>query len=285
MEEALKRGHEVLVVDNLSTGNRAFLEKDVPLKVMDVRDEQIHALFEAFQPEGIIHLAAQVSVPHSVADPSADAQINILGTLNILKAMKALQKRPTIVFASSAAIYGEPQYLPIDEVHPKNPTSPYGLSKWTAEKYIELWAKTDGISFMNLRFANVYGPRQGEMQEGGVVAKFLSQMKAQKECVIYGDGRQTRDFVYVKDVAKGVVMAAENPQNEALNIGTGKPITVDALYEESAKSLNVDAKPLYGEKRTGDIVDSYFDVTKAKQIFEFEAQTQLPAGILKIIQG
>lgn len=283
VDALLKAGHEVLVVDNLSSGKKENLPPEVPFYQMDITDPGIAGIFEAARPQAVIHQAAQVAVPVSLRDPVFDARVNIIGTLNLLEAARRV-KVGKMVFASSAAVYGNPNYLPVDEDHDLRPLSGYGISKHTVERYLEAYQELYGLSWTALRYANVYGPRQDAQGEGGVVAVFIDKLLHNQRPQIFGDGEQTRDFVYVKDVAAANVAALSAGDNQILNISTGKASTVNELYSLLKQTIGSALEPEYAPPRPGDIVHSYLDNSKAVARLNWQPQYELARGLKETVE-
>ncbi|HWJ80110.1 MAG TPA: SDR family NAD(P)-dependent oxidoreductase [Niallia sp.] len=284
VDKLLEEGYKVAVVDNLSTGKIGNFQNDkVKFYEVDITDEV--ALIETvteFQPKYIIHQAAQVSVAESVKDMLKDEQINIRGSLNVIEAARLNNVRK-IVFASSAAVYGEPQYLPIDENHPINPMSPYGLSKYTVEKYLQLAHDLYDIDYTIFRYSNVYGPRQDAKGEGGVVAIFGDLLVEGKVPVIYGDGEQTRDFIYVEDVARANVKALLEGGHNVYNISSAYKTSVNELIYIFLEKMNIEIQPIYTEERNGDIKDSLLANKKAISSLNWMPTYKLNSGIDKVL--
>lgn len=278
-DAALALGHDVLALDDLSSGRRENLDPRVRLNVMDIRSKEASQLILDERPDAIFHLAAQMDVRRSCADPSFDADVNIRGFVNLLEAaVKAGVKR--VVFSSTGgAIYGEQDYFPADEAHPTRPCSPYGVSKAASELYLGYYRAQYGLSYAALRYANVYGPRQNPHGEAGVVAIFCQRLLTGKECVIYGDGGQTRDFVFVKDVARANMLALESDYVGALNVGTGVETDVNRLYELLARAAGVDAPARHEPGKPGEQRRSVITAAKAKKILGFEPRVSLEEGI------
>lgn len=278
--------YNVIIVDNLSTGKRENIKKVnakfIEADIIDI--VQLEQIFEKNNIDYIIHQAAQVSVSFSVNNPFFDAEENILGTINLLEcALKYKIKK--FIFASSAAVYGTPKYLPIDEHHGIAPISFYGLSKHTAEKYIEMYNKLYGLKYIIFRYANVYGDRQDSKGEAGVVSIFCEKSFKSEELNIHGDGKQTRDFVYVKDIAKANLMALyKNVENEIINVGTNERNSVLDLINNIEEVLNKDIKSIHTEERKGDIKDSYLDINKIKKLFDWEPEYQLNEGLREYLE-
>lgn len=273
--------HQVAVVDNLVTGKRENLNSEATFYEMGICSRDLEEVFAKEKPEAVIHLAAQATVPRAVENPLYDAEINISGTINLLEMMRRFSVRK-IVYSSSAAIYGNPVELPVKEDHPLVPVSPYGLSKYVAEEYINLYRRMYGIEFSILRYANVYGPRQTLEGEAGVVTIFVNKIKEGASLVINGDGRHTRDFVYVLDVAAANLKALETGQETVVNISTGKEISLKTLTEILAQASGKSVEVVYGPERPGDIVYSSLDAAKAQQCLGWTATTSLEEGMKQL---
>jgi len=223
-------GLEVHVVDDLSTGIRGQVNKKARLHVLDIRSKRLPALFKKVAPDSVVHLAAQIDVRRSIKAPAEDADVNICGGLNVLEACTAAGVGH-LVFASSAAVYGPPTVLPMPEDSVLSPSSPYGVAKFVFEHYLRIFSKIYGIDSAILRFANVYGPRQTVKGEAGVVAIFLQRLSSGEPVVINGDGGQTRDFVFVGDVARFAALAAEQRLSGVFNVSTGVETSVNDIHE------------------------------------------------------
>jgi UDP-glucose 4-epimerase len=276
-------GHEVAVVDDLSTGNRANLEPDVPLHQYDIRDPALEQLFKDFQPEVVDHHAAQASVPASVADPVYDASVNVLGGLNLLRLAAAHGTRKFIYISSGGAMYGDPDPadLPVSETAPVRPLSPYGASKQALEAWLGVYQRTFGLDYTVLRYANIYGPRQGIREEGAVVAVFATRMARDQPLTIDGTGQQTRDFVYVGDCVTANVAALERGSGGAFNIGTGRETSIRQIFEQLAEVAGYSQQPTYGPARTGDVGRIVLDPRRAQQELGWQAQMPLHKGLAK----
>lgn len=275
----LASGAQVFVIDDLSHGRAENVPEGVVLYKTDVRDAaEINRIFIKEKPDVLVHLAAQISVPVSVREPAADAAVNIQGTVNCLEACRN-NGTNRVVLASSAAVYGEPRTLPLTEDCPTSPLSFYGLSKLTAEGYLALYQELFGLSCCVLRYANVYGPGQDPAGEGGVVAVFHDRMKQGQIPAIHGDGGQTRDFVFVKDVARANYTAAVSDATGVYNVGTGLPVSVLELFNTMAKVFNVDAVPAFAPPRTGDIRDSRLSPGKIAKHMKWTAEYNLERGL------
>ena len=231
VDRLLADGHAVDAVDNLTTGRRERVHPAARLHVCDLRDARLDAVVAAARPEVVVHLAAQAAVPRSVADPVFDASVNVLGTIALLEACRRAGVRRALYTSSGGAGYGDTDVLPTPEDHPLRPASPYGVSKITAEHYLECWAGLTAGRALTLRLANIYGPRQDPAGEAGVVAIFASRLLAGEPCIVNGDGEQTRDYVYVGDVADAVARGVTSADATGVaNIGTGAETTVNELH-------------------------------------------------------
>ncbi|HWE22656.1 MAG TPA: NAD-dependent epimerase/dehydratase family protein [Myxococcales bacterium] len=274
----LEAGHRVTALDDLSHGKREAVPAGADLVVFDVRSPQLATEVQKLRPDAVLHLAAQMDVRRSVADPTLDASINVLGTVNLLAAARTAGASRFVFASSGGAVYGEQQRFPAQEDHPRHPASPYGVSKLCGEEYVEL-ARREGLSTMSLRYANVYGPGQDPMGEAGVVAIFLHKMLHAGEPVINGDGEQTRDFVYVGDVARANVLALQSRQEGPLNVGTGEETSVNELARILARAAGY-AKPIaHGPAAPGEQRRSSVDPAAAGKRLGWAPQVALQAGL------
>jgi UDP-glucose 4-epimerase len=269
-------GHEVTVVDDLSSGRRGNLRPGVVLHQADVVDaETIQAVIASAQPEAVVHLAAQIGVRRSVEDPAHDVMINVAGTATVLEAARAAGARRFVLASTGGGLYGEAKTLPTPEDAPIAPMSPYGTSKAAAETYLELYERLHGLSTVSLRMANVYGPRQNPLGEGGVVARFCAASSEGRSVSVYGDGRQTRDLVYVGDVAAAFALAVESDARGGLNIGTGEETSVLEL----AELLGVETK--LAPARLGEVRRSCLACSRAGEALGWHAATPLREGLAR----
>ena len=263
----IDNNYKVIVADNLSTGRKENINDKAVFYDIDIKNlNSLEDIFKKHNIEYVIHLAAQVSVPNSMRDPINDANENIIASINVLELSKKYNIKKIIV-SSSAAVYGMPNYLPIDEKHSANPISYYGLSKLTMEKYIELY----NIDYIICRFSNVYGPRQTPHGEAGVVSIFIDNFINNKEINIFGNGEQTRDFIYVKDIAKIFLeLVKNNVSKQILNISTNSAITINKLFESIVKISNKNIKANYLNVREGDIEHSILDNKKLLSLVDID---------------
>ncbi|HKD69476.1 MAG TPA: NAD-dependent epimerase/dehydratase family protein [Candidatus Binataceae bacterium] len=253
VDALVERSHDVAVLDDLSSGKREQVNPRARFHLADLRDSRrVIEVVEQERPEVVYHLAAQMDVRRSVADPSFDAQVNLVGLLNLMEAARGRGLKRVIFASSGGAIYGEQDVFPCDENHPCRPVSPYGVAKLASERYLFFYQTEYGIPYAALRYANVYGPRQDPHGEAGVVAIFCGRLLSNESCTIYGDGRQTRDYVYVGDVAGANVAALERQASGAFNVGTGIETDVNQLYVELAQRAGVRRDAAYGPARPGE---------------------------------
>ena len=275
-------GHDVLVVDNLSTGTPSNLSPNVELVDLDVADDAFVSLAKSFRPSAISHLAAQASVPVSMSDPRLDARANILGGLNVCRAAVEAGCEQVLYINTGGALYGDPVYLPCDEEHPIRPISAYALSKWTSECYFRMMLP-DSIPLKVLRLANVYGPRQDPYGESGVTAIFTRRMLDGDAVRIFGDGEHAKDYVYVGDFVNAHDMAMSYGESFVLNFGTGKGTSVNQLFRHLQALTGVDAPPIYEDARPGDVRHIALDPSRAKRILGWEPRVGLLEGLEKTV--
>lgn len=290
VDALLEEGHEVVAIDNLSTGRRSnlagALARGARLVELDICDRQ--ALLEAFgeaRPEVVFHLAAQIDVRKSTADPAYDARVNVEGTINVLEAARATGARRVVNSSTGGAIYGEGQILPAPEDHPVAPEAPYGQSKFAAEGYCELFRRLHGLSTISLRYGNVYGPRQDPLGEAGVIAIFCGRLVAGERPTVYGDGHQTRDYVYVGDVVEANLLAANSEATGAFNIGTGVETSVLELIEALAPHAHAPFEPEYAPPRLGEVRHIALDSSRAARELGWRARTTLAEGLEKTLSA
>ncbi len=276
----IDKKYEVIVLDNLTTGSKKNLNSKAVFYFGDIRDDNLINYLTEWHPEVVIHHAAQVSVPKSVQDPVEDADINILGSINLLEACRIAKVRK-IIYASSAAVYGEPLYLPIDEKHPLKPQSGYGLSKLTVENYLKIYKALYNLEYTILRYANIFGPRQDALGEGGVVSKFIDCLINNQKPTIFGDGEQTRDFVYVKDVARANLYAINAADEEILNVCTNKRTSINTLYSILANISCSAVLPKYEAPRQGDIFHSCLSNALITDKLDWKTKWTLKQGLIE----
>ncbi|MEE9166218.1 MAG: NAD-dependent epimerase/dehydratase family protein [Candidatus Neomarinimicrobiota bacterium] len=278
----LALGHEVVVIDNLYTGRKDFVNRDCRFYEVDIRDaESIVEIFERERFDVVNHHAAQMDVRASVADPVFDADVNILGGLNLLQASVKTGVKQFIFASTGGAIYGEQDTFPADENHLLRPVSPYGVSKLSLEKYIDFYAKTYGLRCFIARYANIYGPRQNPDGEAGVVAIFSRRLVSGEMPTINGDGKQTRDFVYVADVVEANVVVLDHGENSVLNIGTGRETDINRIFSILATTSGKSVEPHHGPAKKGEQRRSVLDNRRAKKILGWVPSTDIREGLEK----
>jgi UDP-glucose 4-epimerase len=294
VDRLLHAGHEVHVVDDFTSGNHANLEAArrtngdrLHVHELDIRDPSTVDAVAAVKPEVVFHLAAQMDVRVSVARPVHDASINVIGSLHVLEGARLGGSRKVVFASSGGTIYGEPDpsVLPVDETHPQHPVSPYGVAKKVVSDYLFAFQSIHGLDFTSLALANVYGPRQDPHGEAGVVAIFAGHLLDAKPCRIFGDGEQTRDFVYVDDVVDAFVRAADAGKASGLvvNIGTGVETSVNELYAAMAEAAGIDAPAHHEPARAGELARSALATGLAHAELGWVPTTDLPTGALRTL--
>ena len=284
VDRLLAASHTVHVLDNLATGRRERVPAAARLHVCDLRDARLDTVITAARPAVVVHVAAQAAVSRSVSDPRHDASVNVLGTIALLESCRRAGVPRAVYISTGGAAYGDTDVLPTPEDHPIRPASPYGISKVTAERYLEVWAALTGASGLTLRLANVYGPRQDPAGEAGVIAIFASRLLSGVRCVVNGDGDQTRDYVYVGDVADAVALAVSAPDAVGIaNIGTGIETTVNDLYRRLARLTNVRGDAEHSPAKPGEQRRSVLDATRAKSLLGWSATTPLDEGLTQTV--
>jgi UDP-glucose 4-epimerase len=281
VDRLLEAGTEVVVVDDLSTGRRENLAAGADLREGDVRDASaMRALLADARPDAVVHLAARASVTRSVAEPEEDGAVNVGGTLALLEAAHRAGVERFVYVSTGGALYGEADTIPTPEDAPIRPLSPYGTSKWAGEAYCDLYARLRGTSTLTLRLANVYGPRQDPHGEAGVIAIFCERLRAGARPVVFGDGRQTRDYVYVGDVAEATLAALQSTVTGPVNVGAGAETSVLDLVD-ALRALAGDAafQPEHAPPRPGEARRSCLDSSRAAAELGWRARTPLPDGL------
>ncbi len=278
----LAGGHEVLVVDDLSTGKSENVNPAAKLVHLDIRDPAMLDVAREFGPDAVSHVAAQASVAVSMSDPIKDASTNIVGGLNVYRAAVETGCRQFVYITTGGALYGPPDYLPCDEQHPIRPMSAYGLSKWTLEQYLKILLPAE-IPLKVLRLANIYGPRQDPYGEAGVISIFAARMLQDQPVYVFGDGEQTRDFVYVGDVARAHDLALSAPDSLTVNISSGEPLSVNALFEMMAESTGYRHDAVHQSERPGDIKHSVLANDRARQALGWQPVTSMVNGLRETI--
>lgn len=279
----IDEGNKVIIIDNLSNGVRDYIPNQCKIYKTDILSSELDTIFHTEEPEVIIHQAAQVSVIKSNEHPFQDAENNILTTIKLLELAKKYKVKK-FIFASTSAVYGMSKEPQPSEESVLAPISFYGLSKQVCESYISLYSNIHHIPFTIFRYSNVYGPRQVHNSEGGVIAIFIQHAINKQAPTIYGDGTQTRDFIYVKDIARANVLAMKNGHNEIFNLSTGVETSVNELWKEISKLSSVNLTPNYKDARTGEVLNSSLNSDKAKKILNWQPSFSLYQGLRETYQ-
>jgi UDP-glucose 4-epimerase len=292
-ERLLAEGHRVITIDDLTEGHIANLAeargygKQFTFTHMDIRSDGIRTLFARHHPEIVYHLAAQASVSASVADPMLDASVNVIGLLNVLEASVAAGARKIVVASSGGTLYGTTRSFPVREISRRgaHPVSPYGITKKVAEDYLLFYRRSRGLDFTALALGNVYGPRQDPHGEAGVVAIFASRMLAGQAPVLFGDGRQTRDYVYIDDTVHAFALAADRGSGQVFNVGTGVETSVNRIFELLARATKFSGQPVHGPPREGDVRRSALSNELAGEELGWKPWTTLEEGLQATVES
>lgn len=284
VDELLNRGHKVVVIDNLVRGKRENLAQKAKFYQVDICDHHnVEEIFKKERPDYVNHHAAQIDVRASVADPVQDARVNILGMLNILKNCIRYKVRKVIFASSGGVIYGDQESFPAPETHPTRPISPYGITKLIGERYLYYYKLSYGMEYVILRYGNVYGPRQDPFGEAGIVAIFTQRIIRNKKPTIYGDGKQTRDYVYVSDVVEANMLALGKGIRGVFNIGTGLETSVNEIFSFLKEIIGFPLKSISGPSRKGEQRRSLLDCRRARDELSWKAKIGLREGLGKTV--
>jgi len=280
----LEKGYEVIILDDLSTGRESNINSKAKFYKMDIRDPKIRNVFEVERPDYISHHAAQMDVRRSVAQPLFDADVNVLGSINLIECAKEFGVKHFVYISTGGAVYGEPERVPCDETHPINPICQYGASKHTVEHYLFMYQVNYGLNYTVLRYPNVYGPRQNPHGEAGVVAIFSGKMLAGESVTINGDGDQTRDYVYVGDCSYANYLAVSVDHKPGIyNLGWGLPTSVNDIFYALSKITQFPHAAKYGPAKVGETRHIYLDATKAKANLGWAPTLTLEEGLEKTV--
>jgi UDP-glucose 4-epimerase len=285
VELFVSKGYEMVIVDDLSTGRITNLNPSAKFYQMDIRDPKIREVFEIERPDYISHHAAQMDVRRSVAQPLFDADVNILGSINLIECAKEFGVKHFVYISTGGAVYGEPETLPCDENHPINPICQYGASKHTVEHYLYMYNINYGLNYTVLRYPNVFGPRQDPHGEAGVVAIFTGKMLLGEPVTINGDGEQTRDFVYVGDCARANYLALTTEHKSGIyNIGWGRPTSINEIFTNLAKIINYTHPVSYGPAKVGETRHIYLDASRANSDLDWSPSVSLEEGLKQTVE-
>ena len=280
VDRLIEDGHTVQVIDNLYTGNKEFVHSKAQFVELDIRDPKLYSVLEEFRPDYIFHEAAQTEVSTSMSDPMLDCDINLMGLINLLNAAVKLDVKKFLM-PSSAAVYGNLDTLPLNEEMIGNPSSFYGLTKLTTEHYLRIYHEAFGLPYICYRYSNVFGPRQGNGGEGGVISIFAKAIVQGSPIIIYGDGKQTRDFIYVDDVVEANILGMQHQVTGIYNVSTGISSSVNLLVDEFRNISGKDIEVVYDKPRLGDIRDSVLAIDKSEKELLFTAKYNLHDGLMK----
>jgi UDP-glucose 4-epimerase len=283
VDRLVQEGHEVVVVDNLCTGKRRNLNRAARFCKLDIQSWRLERVFRNERPNIVMHLAAQMDVRKSVEDPIFDAQVNVLGMLNVLQQAVRHGVRKVVFSSSGGAIYGEQEIYPAPESHVTRPLSPYGISKLCGEQYLSYYQRVSGLQMVSLRYANVYGPRQDPDGEAGVVAIFVQKLLNNEQAIINGNGRQTRDFVYVEDVVEANLAVMGQETQGTYNVGMGEETSINDLLRILITHTNSTCKEVHGPAKSGEQVRSVIDSSKLRQELSWEPKTELSEGLKRTV--
>jgi len=283
VDRLIKEGQKVVVIDNLSTGKKENLNSKAKFYKIDIRDSKISQIFKKEKPEIVFHYAAQIKVRKSMENSKEDTKINILGSLNLLENCRKFRVKK-FIFASTGAIYGEAKIIPTPEDYFEKPLSPYGISKLVIEKYLNYYYQVFGLPFVSLRMANVYGPRQNSKGEAGVVAIFCDRMLSGKQPIINGDGKQTRDFIYVDDVIEANTSALKKNKIGIFNIGTAKETDINRIFRKIKELTASECKEIHGPTQLGEQKRSCLDYSKARKELNWQPKYDLERGLKKTVE-
>ncbi len=285
VDRYIAEGHEVSIIDNLATGRRSNINPDASFHEVSITDaEAVAGVCAQERPEVVSHHAAQMDVRRSVSEPQFDAEANVIGTINVIEAGRAVGARKFIFASSGGAIYGDAEVVPTPETAPLQPISHYGASKRAGELYFELYGRLYDLAYTVLRYANVYGPRQNPHGEAGVNAIFANMMLRGESPTIFGRGDKTRDYVFVGDVVEANVRALERGDGQVLNIGTGAQTTDQEVYDAVAAAVGYDEPANYGDERAGDVRHSCIDASRAREVLGWEPTVEFREGVRQTVE-
>lgn len=281
VDALIEAGHDVIVIDNLSSGQKANIHPSARFYQMDIRDSGLASIFKKHSPEFVFHFAAQINVRHSVSDPLNDANINILGTLNVLQNARVFGVKKIIFSSTGGVMYGDALTIPTPETHPSYPTSPYAIAKRTMENYLQFYFNNYHVPFVAFRYANVYGPRQDNKGEAGVIAIFIENIMKGRVPTIYGDGSQTRDFIFIQDIVKANLLAMESSLIGIYNVSTSKETSILDLFKVIKNVLSFPHHAKFDDLPSGEVRRSALDFQKLFSETQWKPNFSLKEGIIK----
>ena len=283
-DRLIQEGHQVVVVDDLFSGRKEYINPKAKFYKVDIQTKDLEQVFAKERPEVVDHHAAHINVRESVKNPIFDAQVNILGTINLLENCKKYKVKKVIFASTGGALYGDTDVIPTPEDHPTKPISPYGITKLCIENYLYYYKQVHGLDYVILRYANVYGPRQDPYGEAGVVAIFTQKLLANEQPIINGDGKQTRDYVFVEDVVDSNMLALTYKRSDIYNVGTGKETSVNELFRKLVDITGVSKPEKHGPPMPGEQRKSCLSFTKIKEKLGWKPKTGLDEGLEKTVE-
>jgi UDP-glucose 4-epimerase len=284
VDRLIDEGHQVVVVDDMSTGRDENLNPEAKFYKMDICSPDLASVFEAEKPDYVNHHAAQISVVRALREPVLDAQLNIMASINLLQLSLEHGVKKVVYASTGGAIYGEPEYLPADESHPVNPLTPYGVTKHTVEHYLYLHGVNDGLDYTVLRYANVYGPRQDPHGEAGVVAIFTQKMLKGEQPTIFGDGTATRDYVYVGDIAEANILALNKGSRQIYNVASGKETSVNEIFSYLKAESDFPLDAIHGAERKGEVYRIFLTNDKIKAELGWTPKVEMKEGMRRTVE-
>ncbi|NLO26990.1 MAG: NAD-dependent epimerase/dehydratase family protein [Actinobacteria bacterium] len=284
-DRLLSLGQRVTIVDNLSTGKRENLPEAASFYEIDIRDRSLEKVFEAEQPQVVIHHAAHANVAESVRRPGYNASVNIGGSINVFECCVRYGVERVVYASTGGALYGEACYIPADEVHPIDPVSPYGVSKHAVEEYLYAYGQTHGLEYVILRYPNVYGPRQDPHGEAGVVAIFSLQLLTRQRPTIFGDGGKTRDYCHVSDIVDANILSLSSPSGGIYNLGRGIEVSDLEVFENVQEAVGSDVRPIYAEVRPGEVEHMALNATKAEEELGWRWKVDMIGGVATTVES
>jgi len=284
VDRLINEGHEVVIVDDLSTGSEDNLNPDARLYKMDIRSPELASVFEDEKPDYVSHHAAQVLVARSLREPMLDCWLNIEGSINIIHLSQKYGVKKIIYASTGGALYGEPEYLPVDEDHPVNPLAPYGASKHTVEHYLYMYGVNNGLNYTVLRYPNIYGPRQNSHGEAGVIAIFTQKMLDSEQPIIFGDGTATRDYVYIDDIVDANMLAVTNGDRLICNLGSNMETSVNEIFDLLKEEFEFPLNPIRKPKRTGEVYRICLTNERAKAELGWSPKISFEEGVRRTVK-